>query len=345
MNSSYDAVCVVRSPFQLMCAYEAVKHFDIKNPLLVVIFVRMSLKNNNNQQMVDLIEKLDWKGVYFVNEKLKKSKYFEYVRLLSRIRLQDFKYVFMGDYGNIQRVVAANTPSAEVYLIDDGIATYAYHKVLCGGDSEERPFSQRIKGLRFRVLGFHSVIRSKINFFTCLKLKQISDEGIIMHSFQHVREKFYEVPHQESLKYDMYFLGSAVCEVNLMTWENYHLAVKEYFDLHEEKKICYMMHRAENKDLLEAEFKDMKNINIAQNKMPIELLFLMSGIYPVRIATTISSAIVTLKKIFPNTYAEAIILKNEQISCGEKETKQDFDRQKIKLLYKEFKEDDINIIS
>ncbi len=119
---------IVRTPFQLINAYEAVNYFKLKNNILIVID---NGTKNNKKQLTGLIEDDFWKTIVrFGSES--KSNFFSYISLiknLNKIKIDNF---FIGSgFNKIQQILVSNLDANNKYFIDAGTSTLVTYKNIC----------------------------------------------------------------------------------------------------------------------------------------------------------------------------------------------------------------------
>ena len=98
------------------------------------------------------------------------------------------------------------------------------------------------------------------------------------------------------------------------------------------KKIKYILHRRENRKILEQHFS---NIEIVQFDNLLELELLIKKIKPLHIASFYSAALFSLKKIYDITLIDSFLLDIEHID--------DIHRQAVQACY-DFNKEHMNII-
>lgn len=293
IGTHYDAIFVVRSPFQLLCAYEAKEKFKIKNYLLVAIYRHKTNMVNSDHQINTILSEQKWSNIYRIDADLK-TKYFSFIKLLRSIKKSTFQYVFLGDWGTIHKAIHCNTKNAKTYLLDDGNATLRTQKEAVLGYKSINQFNHKVKLWRFTIFGLKMQSQKKISFFSCIIEKPIGDEEIIVHKFEYLK-RFYQLLNIKSNQkgYRCYFLDTPIVHVGLVE----HSAWKKIINyISTISDICYVPHRSQSTDISE-----LKSINILNNDMPIEIYFLINNIDPVQIIGTTTTALSTIRTIFPNT--------------------------------------------
>jgi hypothetical protein len=297
---------ITRTPMQIINAFEAMQHFRCQHSVLLIIH---NFQNNNAQQIYKVIES------FSLNEKFeeiieiknsRKSKFFQALSLVKQLKKEHYNRVFLGSYGGVGKLLLANLSYKESYLIDDGIATIVAHKNITTHLNQTKIGFKELRSILF---GLKVTIKTPINFFTIFNLEQVHNEIIIKHSFQYVKKS---LPNPTQRDDTIYFLGQNLTEVNIVTKEKYLYYLKQILLKYHDKKIIYIPHRAE---ILHHEITQLasENFIIKQSTMPIELFFLLQGIYPKHIISFFSSALYTLNVLFSKSMVEAFHIESQDL--------------------------------
>ena len=297
---SYDSMFIVSTPFQLMCAYEASQYFNRKASLLIVIYGKDT--QTNNEQLDYLVKLLDWENIVFVNDEQTSSKFLASVKKLKSIKGQSFEYVFMGNYSFLDCLFAANVHTEQVFLLDDGTATLIYHQKIMKQEVDTTSWKDKLKKYRYKFFGLKIKLKHEIKFFSCIPVERIANETIIYHEFSFLKEKF-DIISDEPTDQNIYYLGTPREIETILVSQKRYLSFSEYTDL--QGKIYYVPHRFQSSAILFS-YLEEQGVEILKNDMPIELFLLMKKIYPFCVVSTISTALITLKKIFPKTKCVAL---------------------------------------
>ncbi len=294
---------IVRSPLQIMNAYEAHQHFDTTKNILVIIHNSGSKNIEQIKKMVDIFNLNNiWDKIIEIEDN-KKSKFFKYVKLIKRLQQNRYETIFIGDFGTIYRSLLANLEYKQSYLIDDGTSTIIAQKEI-NDYFHKRKLKLKLKELRFLFLGLRVKIRKSIDFFTIFDLKPINDETIIQHNFTNVKKKFLSHKHKDK---NIYLLGQNLTQANIVSKEKYIFYIKQIIAKYKDQKIIYIPHRTE---ILHKELQDLANNNfiLKNSTMPIEIFFLKNQIYPRHIISFHSTALYTLNIIFNESKIESFLI-------------------------------------
>jgi hypothetical protein len=154
---------VVRTPLQLINALEAKYHFKTQNNILIVVY---SVNQTDKEQMNKIINEKDWNEIIKLNQKGKKSIFFEYIKLIKKLQKEPVDKLFIVFFKGLQKLFISNIRTKETYLIDDGLASLKIQ-------SELPQLIQRgnlIKELRYRIVGLKTEITKIPDFFTAYNL-------------------------------------------------------------------------------------------------------------------------------------------------------------------------------
>jgi len=297
-----DNLFIVRSPLQIINALEAIEYFKLENNILIIIYNNI---DNTNIQMDKLISLYQWKEIIYVNEKKKRSKYFEYISFVYKLKKKRYNYLFFSNLGSIHKLILANVKREHTYYIDDGVETLIrYKNIFLPNKLNQHSFRQ----LRFLIAGLKIFIEEPIHFFTYFNLKSFRESKIINNSLEHFQKKYLS----EFIEDDkVYILGQPLVSVGLLKEEDYFFYLEAIIKL-TDKKIVYIPHRTEiiSKRLQNFEDESFEILNIG---MPIELYFLEQKIYPQHIISFITTAFFTLMKLYPKTHMQYVYIPSSKI--------------------------------
>jgi predicted Zn-dependent protease with MMP-like domain len=136
----------------------------------------------------------------------------------------------------------------------------------------------------------------KLNFFTFFDITPKADETIVKNAFTNLKKQF-NLSQSQSEK--VYILGQPIYNKEIpedVFIEHLEKILKQYHG----KEIIYVKHRYENiPQKVAALLKE--RVEIYVNKYPIELDFLIKQEYPRYITGFFSTALYTLKQMFPES--------------------------------------------
>lgn len=266
-------------------ALEAIHYFKLRNNMLVVI---QNSASKNSSQMKNLIHEHNWDEIILIENK--KSKFFNYIKLIHYLKKIQFNFMIIGDLGNVTKAILANVNKKIIYYIDDGAATLKdYNNYIKVGKINKNNF----KEFRYILFGLKIFVKDTINMFTYLDLEP-SKIKVINHNFNYFKNKLIkDFTHSENI----YFLGQPLeGYIKEETYINYLTSLIRKFP---NKKIIYMSHRSENTSQ-KHQVKALENdlFKFVENEMPVELYFLNNKIVPNTIISFFSSALSTLETIY-----------------------------------------------
>lgn len=293
---------IVRSPLQIINSIEAIDYFKLRNNILILIY---NDTDNTNLQMDNLISLHKWKKIIKVNEKTKRSKYFEYISFTYKLKKEAYNYLFFSNLGSIHKLLLANIKRKHTYYIDDGVETITrYNNVFLPNKLNKIKFRQ----LRFLIAGLKVFIKDDIHFFTYFDLKPFRKSKIVQNNLTHFQKKYLTSVKEDT---NIYLLGQPLVSQKFLSEEDYFL----YLDLvtkNFDNKIIYIPHRTEIiskrlKSYISDTF-EIRNIN-----MPIELYFLENSIYPLNIVSFMTTAFFTLQKLYSKCNLSYIYIPNSKL--------------------------------
>lgn len=316
---------IIDSPLQLLNAIEAREYFQTNNNILVIIFYKKH-NQRHRTQIANILKIYSWETVLIVDSMNSKSKFFLIINLIKKLKLNTYNYVFSGNISKSQNAIITSIQKKELYLIDDGTATidiYAEGKVTNFGNK----FKDRIKLLRYELFGITIKPIENMSFFSSLNLVYKNEVKVIKNEYKYLKNQ----SKQYIKNYDtIYFVGQNFVNENILTDEeyiNYLDIIKTTFN---NKKIIYLPHREEYINKKYDTLFD-KNFEIVYFSNNIEMEFILKNIYPVDIFGFISSALTTIKILFPEANIVSFKPNNEKLIA--------FSNQ----VYKYFEENDIKI--
>ncbi|NEW61143.1 hypothetical protein GSY74_07600 [Sulfurovum sp. bin170] len=318
---------MVSTLLQLLSAVEAQRYFNAKNCTLVLLFY--GDKNQDETHLKSKLHLFDYDKLVILDKGDAKSYINLNITLIKELRKEHYRRVFVGFFGANMRRFIANIGYEELFLIDDGVYTISIHNELYSSNTEgykkyitafsEKERKGRLKKLKFALYhnfrksylllyGYKNDMRKmKLNFFTMFQLPQYQDEIIITHKFEALREQ-YNLSSDTNKDDTIYFLGQPLDRVIDISSEQYLRYLKTIFEKYkqENKSIIYIPHRAENKNLLdEIEVMDEYNLQILKPDIAFELYVLDNRINITHIASFTSTALSSIKKLFPSAKVEA----------------------------------------
>lgn len=289
-------LAIAQSPLQLMGIAEWIFDYRPSEYDLVLIFDPRSVENANQMKMVIKLLGLKQFGII---ETADSSSFFKYAKFIKKIKNVNYDCALIGGYSSLHQTLIANLNSC-VFLIDDGADAFdVYRKMKQLGPNwgfRERGF----KVFRFAFCGLNTQIKNKnrIFFYSCFLDSTVTFPRVIHHCFEGLKRlragKYSESHSQETT----FFLDTPLVECGFLSPEIGELTYK-YAKKLSNGSLIYIPHRAQlnsNSCLMASNL----GIKVLTLDVPVELYFLTHGITPSRIFTTSTSAVFSLKKMFPN---------------------------------------------
>jgi len=319
---------IINYPLQLLNAIEAQKHFKTNNNVLVIFYYEG--QQNNYAQLMKLTSLFDYSKL-IVYEK-KRMNFM--LSLIKEIQKERYDKVFTGFLGLNSRRLIANTTYKKLYLVDDGVYSIAIHHQLYSNDTQgyksyitthlEHAHTSMLKQIAFygyyhfrknylRVLGYKNDMDTiLVNFYTIFDLIQYRNETIVSNNYTFLKLHYQhnDAPKEERLssKTTVYFLGQPLYNSLPINYTQYLSYLKAIFSYYHEKgkEIVYIPHRGEE-DITFENIKKIypKRIEVRKLSQPFELYLLENNIQIDYLASFVSSALFTVKKLYPKVTIDA----------------------------------------
>lgn len=291
---------IIRSPLQMMNAYEAINKFSLSNNILLVIDTK---GKSNTGQMSDLIDSnYKWDEIIRL-ENEGKSNFSRYIKLIKKLKNFTYDYVFSGDFGSIHQIIISNMDSKNVYLLDDGTTS-----ILRRYEFQKKK-KINFKLLRFSLFGLKTTLKKEVNFFTMFNLEKLGKEKVILNKFDGLKKQFNIKLFKESD--NIYFLGQPLVEAGYLSKEVYLEYFNTLLSRFPHKKIVYIAHRAET---MLNYLEENVNLEIVHSEKPIEFYFLQKKEYPKEVLGFTSAALFTLSILFEKTVVNSVIIKEKDFT-------------------------------
>jgi hypothetical protein len=298
---------ILSAPFQIISAIEAHKYFKTEEAYLIIFEDKSEEVNNILKNAYQYIE---WKEIFVFKKSQGKSRFLNSLKFLQEFKSKkfSFRYVFSGfifskTESYINRVLALNVNSQKIIALDDGIATISYKYLF----KEKVPL---IKSLKWNLFGFKTNLKNKFSIFTFFNLNLENYVEIIKNDFSYFHTKVKKFQTQEE---NFYFIGGPLVENSYLTKDEFERLMQKIFLFAKEKckNIYFIPHRfCSNKNLKIVEKIGFQILNFSK---PIEFEFLERKEKPVNIASTISTALLSLKVIFGVENALSFKIREDEI--------------------------------
>ena len=89
---------IVSSPFECICAIEAKTQLGLDGNILVAIYYSKD-GERTYEQMREIFKLSSWDEVIEIGLERKKSKYFEYISIIKKLKKDTYSTIFAGHFG------------------------------------------------------------------------------------------------------------------------------------------------------------------------------------------------------------------------------------------------------
>lgn len=285
---------LVASPFQVLCAYEAINSFHLKDYTVLVIY---DLKDIRTKQLFNTLRYFSLKYTTYIAESTRQV--FEIIfknNVVKELEVKSkYDAVFVGDYPSaVQRSFAVRyvKKQGQIICMDDGNTS-----LLILLDKKVYSLKAKLFNIFFGVLSNLKRIKENVFFTTYseipTKKKVISNDLISLKSADFSKE-------------GVYFIGTnsvPYCEVHQIKIDTYYEMFEKILLLLKEKQMgqrCYYVFHGRDIGNTRIEgicqkcgFETLKLDEI------VEMFFLKNRIEPLMVEGFSSSALFNLKKMFP----------------------------------------------
>ena len=308
---------IVSTLFQLLGAIEAQKKLKTKNNILVLLFY--GNQNLDQTHLKNQLSSFEYDKLIILDKGDSKSYINLNISLIKELRKEFYQNVFVGFFSTNMRRFIANINYKKLFLLDDGVYTIAIHNELYNVNAKGYrkyilPFSEKprvglLRKVKFIIYnnlrkfylllhGYRNDMSSiKLDFFTIFNLSKYQNELIINHNFSFLKST-YNLERNNLNNNIVYFLGQPLdrsLKVDINLYSIYLKAIIEQYKK-ENKKLIYIVHRAEDENILN-KIKEL-NVKIIKPKQSFELYCLDNQIHISHLASFHSTALFSIKKIF-----------------------------------------------
>lgn len=295
-NQGSTNVFVASTPLQLISCSEAREHYGCASDSCVLIVARPDNKETESQ-MVFLAGALGWndRQTVFLG---KMSFYLKLATIFRRLSKRQIPRLFIGNKNSwVHETFYLGLDSAQVIFVDDGLATVKYYHAI-----HDESFCSRVSSGKRRVLAAfgirlnHVHDTSSIAFFTCFPLPDSERISIENHDFPLFRRTFKSHAPSSDGRPVVAFLGQPFGGEERLEQLKVHMQF--VVERHKNARILYFLHRKEIPEELEKVLGAFP-VEMRQAGRPIEVEVAMSGETYLGFYSFASTALFTIKKIFP----------------------------------------------
>jgi len=300
---------IINTPFQLICAQEAVVEFKEKRNTVVILF---ATEERNNQQIKNILNKKIWSGIIYISGSRNILRRYYNIAKYVRKNTKVFLNIFVGEYRmEVMHVFLTNINYAKAWVLDDGTATIRVQNQIfnCNDGiklSWRFPF---LKKLIFKILGCNLCLSQNVlNLYTIFDLKPIGSQVIIQNELKNLQVTFNKKEDDH-----VYFIGGNFVEAGEVSLHNYKKLLKYVNNYYPDKIICYFPHRRECRIKLDSLINDFGwrvmmidepiEMYITKHALPGELAgFISTALFSIRQLTSNNTLKVTLFRMPENVY-------------------------------------------
>ena len=288
-------VFVASTPLQLINCSEARYLYGCSAETTLLVIARPD-NRETEEQMAFLAEALGWQGIETIY--LKKSSF--YLRLgavAKSLSRRHIERLFIGNKSSwIHEVFYRGFDSEQLIFVDDGLATVTYYHAIHDEGIASRISPAKKRLLRTMGIRIHRVVPEVIAFFTFFPLPSSELVQVQVHDFPVFRSTFKTSDRDNTQAPVVGFLGQPFGGEDRP--QQLTLQIQHVVERHPNSRVVYFMHRKESREELEALLAEFP-LEIRQAGRPIEVEVALSGEIYLAFYSFTSTALFTLKKIFP----------------------------------------------
>jgi hypothetical protein len=203
-----------------------------------------------------------------------------------------------------------NIKAQENWYIDDGTLTFTTHTKLhdphhnLNTDDKFNKIVLLKNKIKLKIIyNAHGLLEDAsfedINFFTMFALKSYSNETIVQHHFPRIKELFLQDSYSDDT---VYILGQPWCRISEMSPSTYKQYLEEIIGYFPNDNIRYIPHKLElNQHKIRDFIDQFEHVEFFVPDEPIEFYFLFHNKQPKAVVGFVSTALFTLKKLFPDS--------------------------------------------
>lgn len=305
-----SSIFVITSPFQVLCTYEAIQEFKIKDYLIIAVYIKDDARTDQMFTTLDFFRLKYQKFCVYknvsVHELLKLRCWF------GRKNVKKVKRAFVGDYRNaacLELALGFLDRNGIVVYLDDGSSSINH---LMG----EYKFS-KINRIIFGILGkiaFFRNITVGCSYYTIYS-DIPSNMKVKENTLCSLRRNI-----MDSEQRGCYFIGTnpeVFCRVYSVTQEKYFLLLEKFLEKYRLKfpgsSLFYVFHgRDRFVDKTKLLLKNYGYTPLCLKEI-VEMYIVQNRIYPQFVVGFMSSALYTIKKICPKTMVESIMIGSDKL--------------------------------
>ena len=283
----------VNTPFQALCAIEAIRRFDIEKYRLYVAY----FANENRLKQIDDV--LGLFNIHYSSLLLKKTSSLTF--LIRSLFRRKYEMAFVGDFYTIILAcfsIVSLKPTGQLFYMDDGNSTIDIFKDVLSPMKTGGKFQKLREFVKW--MGKKKGIKVEKNFFSIFPDIPNMKYQVIENDFSHIKS-LYDTMNTQSLSLFVGTVTEGFCEENNLSIEQYHNVLKELLVKAQKDagKIVYIPH-GRDRDSFVMNLCNNYGIEYRKLEVCIELYILQNGICPEFVYGFSSSALYSLKRMFPD---------------------------------------------
>lgn len=289
------ALVIAQSPLQLTAVVQWITDYRPKSYELVLIYDPRSVENLKQMMEVSALFKL---SPFEFIKNTGVSSFFKYARFIKRVINRDYDCAVIGGYGSFHQALIANL-KAEIFLIDDGADAFGVLEKMKAMGPNWGLRERGLKVLRFRVFGLKSQIENlnRICFYSFLLDHSENSPRVVNHRFESLKSVRVENSTKKKDNERVFFIDTPLVECSLVSLNVIELAYKKAIMMGSEK-LVYIPHRSQHYSVSQ-QLASRLGLETIVPEMPVELYFIINALEPFKIFGTATSAIFSLKLLFP----------------------------------------------
>lgn len=279
-----EAIFIINSPFQAICALEAVSYFHINKPVFFVLN-----DPDSKRRVLQLVENRG-EILYFDHDN--KGT----VSLIKRTigyKIKS-KTIFIGDYFSYSQFaigVLCASLEAKIYYLDDGGSTLTIFPPV-----SRKRYSTNKNKIVFRLfLAFASIKRVSYYFYSIFNLPNLNNRKcLIKNNFTGLKNKMLEATHN-----GIYIIGTNSSVLKIQGgYDNLLKKSIEYLNkTYPNEPVFYCPHRRDKNNY--SELLSLYDVRVFNTEISVEVDFYNKNIIPVAVVGYGSTALLTLKMMYP----------------------------------------------
>ena len=285
LSNSYSSF-VVSSPYQALCCIEAIKTFNIKQ---FDVYIMIYSGFNNRLDQIRAV--FDYYGINYTIKQCNNKSFLSFLKN-SIFGSSQYDISYAGDYYSYVFVLFAISlirRKGALFYLDDGNSTISVLK----GNLED----YKTKGLLGRIIVLISKIICSLSgiaynryFFTTFSDITNDKYEIYQNTFSHIARGIKGDEKQLNI-----FIGTtkkSFCDINNIEEKDYYRILKrKLVEMSRQSDLCYIV----------LDFCASNRIKCVLPEVCIELYLIMNHIIPNMIAGFTSTALYTIKKMYPQS--------------------------------------------